>query len=467
MLLMQSDFSEICGGGWKPMIRKCMVTGAGLLWIALGVTSGAGKLWAAPQDAAAKPAYTLAEYNAYKDADGEQNPQQKVTKLDAFVKQYPNSTLMPYVYRDYYLTDYGLKNFAGTMEYADKMIGLGDKVDNQGRLEAYVARAQAYYVSQGSKDMQTADAQTKARDAAVAGLKTLDDWKKPDQATAEQYTQTVKGYKVLFNTIAAMTSNSMRDYPAAANYYKAVIAIDPTTPATHLSLGVVDLTMTPPAATDGFWELARSIALKVPNAPQVQTYLKNQLIRYQQASCNDLVDSQLTELLTLAASSGDKPATLTVPSAADLQKARDDTANFLPALKAGGDAGKVMWLASCGLEYPDVGVWAMSDAVAAGDAVDIKVYRPASQDPDAAQKEIDAATDPNMEIKIAMQPEAGRVKKGDQFRFTGTLVTYTQNPFLLTWDKAKINPEDLPEEKTGPAKKGPAKKAPAKKAPAN
>ncbi len=100
----------------------------------------------------AKPAYTLAEYNAYKDADGEQNPQQKITKLDAFVKQYPNSTLMPYVYRDYYLTDYGLKNFAGTMEYADKMIGLGDKVDNQGRLEAYVARAQAYYVGQGSKD---------------------------------------------------------------------------------------------------------------------------------------------------------------------------------------------------------------------------------------------------------------------------------------------------------------------------
>lgn len=237
------------------MIRKWMVTGAGLLWIALGVTSGAGKLWAAPQDAAAKPAYTLAEYNAYKDADGEQNPQQKITKLDAFVKQYPNSTLMPYVYRDYYLTDYGLKNFAGTLEYADKMIGLGDKVDAQGHLEAYVARAQAYYVSQGSKDMQTADVWTKARDAAVAGLKTLDDWKKPDQVTADQYTQTVKGYKVLFNTIAAMTSNSMKDYPAAATYYKVVEAIDPTAPATHFSLGVVDLAMTPrqPRTVSGNW----------------------------------------------------------------------------------------------------------------------------------------------------------------------------------------------------------------------
>ena len=122
------------------MMRKWMVMGAGLLWIALGVGSGAGKLWAAPQARSSrqKPAYTLAEYNAYKDADAEPNPQQKVAKLDAFVKQYPNSTLMPYIYRDYYLTDYALKNFAGTIEYADRMIALGDKVDTQGRLEAYV-----------------------------------------------------------------------------------------------------------------------------------------------------------------------------------------------------------------------------------------------------------------------------------------------------------------------------------------
>ena len=103
------------------MIRKWMVTGAGLLWIALGLGTGAGNLWAVPQapaaQAQAKPAYTLAEYNAYKDADGEQNPQQRISKLDAFVKQYPNSTLMPYVYRDYYTTDMAMKNYAQAIDY--------------------------------------------------------------------------------------------------------------------------------------------------------------------------------------------------------------------------------------------------------------------------------------------------------------------------------------------------------------
>ena len=65
---------------------------------------------------------------------------------------------------------------------------------------------------------------------------------------------------------------------------------------------------------------------------------------------------------------------------------------------------------------------------------------------------------------LLTQPEAKRLEKDAVVRFTGTLTGYSQNPFMLTWDKAKINPEDLPEEKAAPGKKGPAKKAPAKKA---
>ncbi len=396
-----------------------------------------------------------------KAADAEQNSQQKIKLLDDFVKQYPTSTLLPYIYRAYYLTDYALKNYAGTLEYADRQLALGDKIDTQGRLEALVARAQAYYVGSSDKAFQTADVQTKARDAAGQGLKTLDEWKKPDAMAQDAYDQTKKGYTVLFNTIAAMTSMSLKDYPSAATSYKAVLATDPNDAVSHFRLGVVYLQMTPPQGTDGFWELARSIALKAPNAEQVKTYLKNQLIRYQQPACDQLVTDQITELVTLAGGSPNRPATLNVPSASDLQKARDDTANFLPALKAGGDAGKIMWLASCGLEYPDVGVRIMQAPAVDGDNVNLKVFR------GATPEEIEAATEPNMEVKIVAQPEVKRLEKDAVVRFTGTLVSYTQTPFLLTWDKAKINAEDLQEEKAAPTKKGPAKKAPAKKAPAD
>ena len=83
----------------------------------------------------------------------------------------------------------------------------------------------------------------------------------------------------------------------------------------------------------------------------------------------------------------------------------------------------------------------------------LKVFR------GATPEEIEAATEPNMQVKIVGQPEAKRLEKDAVVRFTGTLVGYTQNPFMLTWDKAKINPEDLPEEKAGPAKKGAGKKS--------
>jgi tetratricopeptide (TPR) repeat protein len=441
------------------MIRKWIVTGAGLLWIALAMGTGAGKAWAVPQAPAdqAKPGYSMAEYNQYQAATKETNPQQKVKLLDDFVKAYPNSTLMPYVYRDYYTTYMALKNYAQVIEYADRMIALGDKIDATGKLEAYYTRAQGFYLGMADKSLQTPDALNKARDAALAGLKALEDLKKPDNVDAAQFETQKKGVKVLFNAVAALSSTTLKDYTAAAGYYKTLLSIDPNDAVSHYRLGIVDLQMTPPMGTDGFWELARAISLKIPNDAQVRAYLKNQIIRYQQPACDKLVDEQVNELLTLAASATDKPATLNIPSAADLQKARDDTANFIPALMAGGDAGKAMWLASCGLEYPDVGVRVMEPPTSEGDSVVLKVFR------GATPEEIEAATTSNMTVKVEGQPEAKKLEKDAVVRFTGTLTGYTQNPFMLTWEKAKINMEDLPTDK-GPAKKAPSKKAPAKKA---
>ena len=197
-----------------------------LICTTLVLQTGAGKVWAAPQDEQQKPAYTLPEFNAYTAADAEQNPQQKIKQLDDFVKQYPNSTLMPYIYRDYYLTDYALKNFAGTMEYADRMVALGDKVDTQGRLEALVARAQAYDAGTNDKTLPQRDSvvQDKARDAAALGLKTLHDWKKPDAMAKDQFAQQVKSFKALFKSVYVAASSaaaaSHRDFEMQAPFLR-------------------------------------------------------------------------------------------------------------------------------------------------------------------------------------------------------------------------------------------------------
>jgi hypothetical protein len=448
------------------MKRKWIIAGAGLILAALGTGPGAAKLLAARPQAAAAATYTTAEYNAYTAAHGEANPQMKLQKLQDFIKMYPNSTLMPYINSDMYQTEFAVKNYSGTADYVDKVLAMGDKLEATSRLQACVVRAQAYGAGAGSdKALQTPDAQTKARSTATDCLKAVDDWKAPPTTPADQFATQQNQVRGMLDTVIAMASTSLKDYPAEVAAYKALLALNPNDATSSFRLGAVDMQLTPPNANEGFWDMARSIALKVPNDAQVKTYMKNQLLRYQQQpACDKLVDQQLSDLITMAAGSATPPATLNIPSAADLDKARNDVTNFIPALKAGGDAGKVMWIATCGAEYPDVAVRVMETPVADGDNFTFHGYTPQASDPDAAQKEIEAATDSNFLIHVIGQPEVKRVMKDDVVRFTGTVTDYSQSPFLLTWDKAKINAEDIPDEKAGPAKKG-AKKAPAKKAP--
>ena len=50
---------------------------------------------------------------------------------------------------------------------------------------------------------------------------------------------------------------------------------------------------------------------------------------------------------------------------------------------------------------------------------------------------------PIWKLHVVGQPDAKRLMKDDAVRFTGTLKGYQQSPFMLTWDNAKVNPEDL------------------------
>jgi len=414
------------------------------------VMSAAAATWAAPQEqqAQAKPNYTLAEYNAYMDAHGEKDPQTKIKKLDDFVMKFPMSALMMYIYGDYYTTYYALKNYPQTIEYVDKLMAL-PTVDLGTKLQSLGYRAQAMLYGSGDKPLQTPEAYTKGKDAAAKGLETLNQWQKPQNMTDEQFATNKKGLGVLFNSVAGIAESGLKDYKAAADSYKAVLALDPNDPVTHFRLGVAYLQEMPPAAPDGFWELSRSIALKGPGEAQVRTYLRNQVLHYQQPSCDKLADDEMNQMITLAATSADRPASMVIPSSEDLQKAREDTANFLPWLQEGAEHGRVMWLATCGLEYPDVGVKVLDIMPGDNDNFTLKVYRPAAADPDAAAKEMDAATMPNMEVHIVGQPDVKRLMKDDAVRFTGTLKDYQQSPFMLTWDNAKVNPEDLQPAPTG------------------
>jgi len=412
---------------------------ASLVALLLTIGSVACVLTAPPAAAAqANPGYTTEEFNAYNQAKSTADPAAKIKALDAFVAKYNNPTLMPYVYTDEYQAYYATKNYAKTIETIDKLLALGDKLDAATKLRALLSRAQAYGAGATDPALQTPEMLTKTRDTAAQGLTLANGLAKPANMTDAQFDTQKKSLGFIFNSVAGTAASYQKDWKATIASFKVALTMNAEDAFTHYRLGAAYLQDAPPQANDGFWELGRSLALKIQGGDQVKQYMRGRLVQYQQPGCDKLADDEINQIVTQAGAGTDKPADFNIPSAQDLQTARDDTNSFLPWLQEGGAHGKTMWLATCGLEYPDVAVRVME--IVQGDAADkftLRVFRAPTED------EMKAGTAPNMEIHVAGQPEVKGIHKDDLLRFTGTLNGYQQTPFLLTWDDSKVNSDDL------------------------
>jgi len=226
------------------------------------------------------------------------------------------------------------------------------------------------------------------------------------------------------------------------------------------------MAVAPPQPLSALWFFARAATSKSANEQQsksVKTYIRKVIANYQGGTvCETLTDAEMNELLQLAPNSVDPPASYKLVSSAELDAARKDMTivTVVTDLKAGGDKGKLTWTAACGLEFPEV-PGKLIEITPGTDTIELKIAFVTSD------AEFEAATTPNMDviIKKADQPEAAKLEKGNPVHFTGTVESYDPDPaFMLHWDKAKVNAEDLP--KAGPAKK-PAPKKPAPKKPGN
>jgi hypothetical protein len=416
------------------------------LWGQAPAAGGAG------QDAgASKQPYTMAEYNAYQAAAAEKTPASQVKLLDDFVSKYPNSALLVYVYPLYYQAYGAQKNYQRMIEYADKTCALGDKLDANAKYGCYSAHAAAYNAllsDAATSGPMTKDAvQAKAgQEAATNALKALNDLKKPDNVAQDAFDAQKLQLQIFLNGIAAQAAMIQKDYPDAITYYKADLTLKPDDPIMEYNLGKAELSTTPPQTLDAFWAIARGAGAKSATAKQsteLKAYLRKLLANYQQAACDNLTDAELNELLQLSAATAARPDSYKLPSAADLDAARKDMtiASVITDLKAGGDKGKITWLASCGLEFPDV-PGKIIEVTPGSDLTQLKVAFVTSD------AEFDAATVPNMDVKIVGQPDAARVEKDNPVRFTATLTAYDPDPaFMLHWEKGKVNEEDIPKEK--------------------
>jgi tetratricopeptide (TPR) repeat protein len=454
------------------MTRKCFNRLA--MFLTVVVLVGAPSRPAAAQAAAAqgaaaqdqsKTTYTLVEYNQFQAANSEKDPQTRLKLLDDFVAKFPTSTLMPYVDTLYYQTYSQLKNYPKTIEWADKLVALGDKVDAQTRLQAIQARVAVFTATYSTMPKTDLPAQLpKERDAALEGASLLDQLPKPASVTGtddDWKKQKMPGL-AFFYAAAGFADLQLKDYPAAVTAFKNALANKPDDAVSAYRLGLAYLNLSPPQSLDGFWALARAIDLKVPDADKIKDYLQKQILAYEQPGCDSQATDQVNELLQLAQNSPERPATWTLPSQADLKTIQQasNILSLIADLGAGGDKAKMTWLAICGAEFPEV-VGKIID-VKPGDAfIDFMVYTGASAD------EMQNATTANMDVKVwtaappagstptgaaaagttpvPPQPDVARLQKDDPIRFSGTLVSYDPSPLMLHWDQVKVDPTIIPE----------------------
>ncbi len=399
---------------------------------------------AAAQDAPAQqPAYTIPEYNAFQACNAEKNAQTRLKCLDDFVGKFPKSTLMKYIDQMYWSTYNELKNYPKVTEYADKYVAESDaKADNAARVQAYYSRCAVFEFAYNPKAADSTEQLNKAKAACQDGLTALNSLAKPENMTDQQFADQKKPVAALFYDTVGFAELQLKDYPSAATAFKNALTNAPTDGVAEYRLGVAYLQENPPLSMDGFWALARAVALKAPGDAQIKDYLRKQLVRYQQSGCDNLIDSQMSELLQLAAGAPERPATYSIPSAADLDKVRQglNILTVLTDLSGGGDKAKMTWLAVCGSDFPEV-VGKVIDVTPGTDTVELHVFTGATSD------EMEKATSANMDVKIAGQPEASRLQKDDGVRFSGTLTGYDPSPFMLHWEKGKVNAEDIPPEK--------------------
>ncbi len=389
----------------------------------------------------AQPDYTLAQYNAFQAARAEKDPRTRIKMLDDLTASLGNGKdLLVYIYQTYLDTYAQLKDNAKIMEYADKVVSLGDKVAVPARLQALAARTAAFEASFDPKAPGAEDRLKRERDAASMALQLLTQLPKPENVTDAQFADQKKPAIDYFESAGGFAALQMKDFKAAVEAYKGAVEANPKDAVAYYRIGVAYLQETPPQYMDGFWMMARAIGLKIQGEAQVRDYLRKQLLVYQQTGCDNLVDAQVSELIQLATNSADRPATYSIPSSADLDKIRQQSniLTVLNDLKAGGDKAKMTWLAICGSEFPEV-AGKIIEVTPNADGVTFKVYTSGNEE------DMEKATTANVEVKVVGQPETARLQKDDGIRFSGTLVGYDPEPFMLHWDKVKVDPASIPE----------------------
>jgi len=425
--------------------------------VLVGALLLAGSLGAVAQQ---KSLYSVEEYNAYVDTTrGE--PAERLTAIDAFLKNYPNSILRALIYPAQAQLAFSVKQYEKAMGAVDAYLAMDrDQVNNilnqsgynelqiEGTYYSSILTHSSSYLQLMGTNAARAQALTEnAARTARRGLELHDriyaQVQAPtDPAQLQQFQAQKQQAEATFRVILADAAWRSKDWPTSAKQYTVLVGYTPNDAALNYRLGLSYLQSQPPQWEKGLWHVARSVALNISKAEEVKDFLSKNVAAYQQV-LPECSQDQVDDLVAQAALSPNPPAGWRLVSSEQVSSVRNELTlkRIFDDLKAGGEQEQMIWLASCGLELPELEAEVVQISQNEGNVVTLGV---------AVTAESSEAKKADMVVRVISPPEAKNVKVGDLVHITGTLRAYQKDPeFQLVLDNGRIKPEDIPRTRGG------------------
>lgn len=428
-------------------MNKILVTIV-LGWAVAAAAQGAAQAQAQP---AAPPQQKKeikdpAEYNAYVGAVQQQDPAAKISGLEAFLTQYPNSVMKEDALEILMGTYQQKGDTAKMADTAQRLLQVNQNNVRALALLAYTKRVMAQAGQNPGPNL--AD----AKQYGEKGMTALQNFSKPEGMSDADFNNLKTQMGGIFSAAVGVAALQGKDYATATKSLRAAAEVNPNDFSIVYPLALAYLQSTPPDVVNGSWFAARSASLAPPQMQaQIEKYGKSQYTKYHGS------DQGWSDLTAQAKTTPLPPAGFTITQyvpptpaeqAADLVKNKKveemSFAEWELVLSEGKpeDAEKV-WSVLKGKPLQMVAqvitVGSSSNLALAGSSDDIEAKRP----------DIDLTMSAPIPARLMPKP-------GADFQFEGTPVSYEPKPFTMTMKDGAILTAKTPAARKPPVHRKPA-----------
>ena len=380
-----------------------------------------------------------AEYNAYVGAVQQSDPAAKISGLEAFLTQYPNSVMK----------EDALELLMGTYQQANNQAKVIDTANRLLSTNPDNARALVLLAYNERATQKWAD----AKQHAERGLQAVTKMPKPDGVSDADFAKQKAQLTGLLNSVAGFSGLQLKDYPSAQKYLRPAVEADPNNVENVYPLALSYLTAAPSDDVNGLFFIARAANLVSDPAGKASIikFGHSRYVKYH--GTEQGWDDLLAQTKTTPVPPAGFTITQYVPptpqqQAADLVKTKKPEemsfAEWELVLSVGTQADQdTVWNSLKGKNLQMAEVQVIT-------AFPTKLELAASVD-DIDKKLAD------IELSFpAAIPARSLPKEGDKINFEGTPVSYTPSPFVMVMEKGALLTKAAP----AAARKPPVHKKP-------